>query len=217
MPSGQRHYEINKDRDDPRAPQRAPGQRYKDRIDIARLYVQGYSQTYIAHWMSENRKYTLSQQTISKDIKAVLQEWRDQYLPEIDEMKAAELARIDALIQEAWQGWYKSKEVKETSETEHTEQHTKSGETSSIKPIYEESKSKLKQENRDGDYRFLQMIDKCIERRCKILGLEAPSRHEIRDWRKEAEKAGFDPAEVFENMVNEFADQDEPESNTRTS
>ena len=213
MPKGQRHYEAHKDRTDPKAPQRAPGQIYKDRIDIARLYVQGYSQTYISHWLSENRDYTLSQQIVGADIQVVLQEWRDQYLPDIDGMKAVELARIDALIQEAWAGWFASKNNKEVTETERTEQSAKIAMKGSVpKPIYEETKSKLKEETRDGDYKFLEMINKCIARRCKILGLEAPSRHEIRDWRKEAEKAGFDPAKTFESMVNELVESEPDES-----
>lgn len=217
MPKGQRHYEMSKNRTDPKAPRRSPGQIRKDRIDVARLHVQGYGGTYIAHWLSENRDYTLSQQQISTDIQAILQEWRDQYLPDIDGMKAVELARIDTLIQEAWAGWFASKNNKEVTETERTEQNAKAQiKGADPKPIFEETKSKLKEETRDGDYKFLEMIDKCIARRCKILGLEAPSRHEIRDWRKEAEKAGFDPAKTFETMVNELSETEKPDDSKAT-
>lgn len=204
------HYENHKDRDDEFAPKRTPGQIRKDRIDISRLYVQGYTSTYIAHWISENRDYTLSPQTIRADIKNIIEEWREQYLPDIDTMKVAELARIDAVIREAWEGWYSSRKEKESTETERTLQETKAHVKGSTPvPIFEESKSKLKTENRDGDARFLEVIDKCIARRTKILGIEAPSRHEIKDWRKEAERAGFDASRMFEDMVNAAVEQDE--------
>jgi hypothetical protein len=195
---------------------RTNGELRKDRIDIAKLYVQGYGPTYIAHWMSENRSYSLSVATISRDIAVVKREWREQYLPDIDAMKAVELARLDSLIQEAWAGWYASRKTKETSETEQMTQETKAKTGSVAKPIYyEETKSKLKQEQRDGDYRFLEMIDKCINRRCRILGLEAPSRHEIKDWRQEAEKAGINASEIFETMVNAAVDAEEIDEPTR--
>ena len=204
------HYENHKNRDDEFAPKRTPAQIRKDRIDISRLYVQGYTSSYIAHWISENRDYTLSSSTIRADIKNIIEEWREQYLPDIDTMKVAELARIDSVIREAWEGWYSSRKEKESTETERTLQETKAHARGTVAvPIFEESKSKLKTENRDGDARFLEVIDKCIARRCKILGIEAPSRHEIKDWRKEAERAGFDAAEIFENMVNEFSEQDD--------
>jgi len=170
--------------------------------------VQGYGPTYISQWLADNRDYTVSIDTVSKTMKKITQEWRDTYLTDIDGMKAAELARLDALIQEAWAGWYSSKKEKEISETEHVVQEAKITSGSTPKPLFEESKSKLKQENRDGDYKFLEMIDRCIARRCKILGLEAPSRHEIKDWRIEAEKAGFNPGEVFEAMVNQVKDSE---------
>ena len=201
----QKHYEKQKNREDEFGRKRTPGQLHKDRIDIARLYVQGYSSTYIAHWMSENRDYTLSLSVISNDIINIIQEWQEQYLPDVNRMKATELARIDSLIQEAWKGWFKSQDEKETTETEHTAQETKAQIGKVPVPIFEETKSKRKAENRDGDYKFLELIDKLIGRRCKILGLEAPSRHEIKDWRKEAERAGFDPGEEFETMVNELS------------
>lgn len=204
------HYNSQKSRTDERAPRRSPGQKRKDRIDVARLYVQGYSMRYIAEWLSENRDYTLSYQQVYTDVHAVEQEWRDQYLPDVDKMKAAELARLDALIQEAWKGWHDSRKDKETSESERETEKLALTEKGLLatKPFHEKTKSKLKTEGRDGSHQFLELIDKFIARRCKILGLEAPSVHEIKDWRKEAEKAGFNASQEFEKMVNVVVESD---------
>jgi hypothetical protein len=201
MPS---HIRGQMNRTDPHGRKRTTGQLYKDRVDIAKLYVQGYTASYITHWISENRDYTLAESTIRNDITAIIKEWREHYLPDIDLMKSAELARIDAVIQEAWKGWFASIKDKETTESEHMQQDAKQRVGNlPAKPIYEETKSKIKTEQRDGDPKFLLIINRCIAMRAKILGIEAPSRHEIKDWRKEAEKAGFNPGEEFERMVNE--------------
>ena len=37
----------------------------------------------------------------------------------------------------------------------------------------------MKTEGRIGDPRFLTVLDNCIERRCKILGIEAPKRLDL--------------------------------------
>lgn len=43
---------------------------------------------------------------------------------------------------------------------------------------------------------------KCMERRAKLLGLDAPTKVQVDDWRKEAQAAGVDDARLFEEMVN---------------
>jgi len=46
----------------------------------------------------------------------------------------------------------------------------------------------------------LAIVLRCIDRRCKLLGLDEPTRL-IVDWQQEAREAGLDPAEVFERYI----------------
>lgn len=43
---------------------------------------------------------------------------------------------------------------------------------------------------------------KCMERRAKLLGLDAPTQVQIDDWRKEAQEVGLDPATIYEQLIN---------------
>lgn len=54
---------------------------------------------------------------------------------------------------------------------------------------------------RVGDPSAVNSFLKCMERRAKYLGLDAPAKFE-HDWRKEAQAAGVDDARLFEEMVN---------------
>ena len=51
---------------------------------------------------------------------------------------------------------------------------------------------------------YLAGVMSCIDRRCKILGLDAPVAVTV-DWRKEAEQAGYNAGELFEQLVNQIA------------
>ena len=53
-------------------PKRKPREREQDLLDITKLYVRGLTQREIAAEISEGKNYTLTYQTISRDIKEVL-------------------------------------------------------------------------------------------------------------------------------------------------
>jgi hypothetical protein len=99
---------------------------------------------------------------------------------DFNEAKARELAKIDKLEREYYAGWRRSCEDEET-----TRQATKGkvvkrkdeeGELVSERPA-EVTRTRKGQA---GDPRFLAGVERCIERRCKILGIDAPTRHEIK-------------------------------------
>jgi hypothetical protein len=53
-------------------------------------------------------------------------------------------------------------------------------------------------------------VDRCLrimERRSRLLGLDAPSRVEFKDWRREAEDAGLSPGDLFNHLVGEIVRQ----------
>ena len=56
---------------------------------------------------------------------------------------------------------------------------------------------------REGSLGSIDRYLRVMERRSKLLGLDAPDKLEV-DWRREAEDAGIEPSEIFEEMVNIF-------------
>jgi len=93
------------------------------------------------------RELKLTQQQISYDLKEIQRRWMAS-LDDFDKAKGKELAKLDKLEAELWEAWGRSqnKKIKDTD------------------IIVDDS----------GDPRFLSGILKCIERRCAILGLDAP-------------------------------------------
>lgn len=153
-------------------PKREKIERERDLIDVAQLYLEGWTQQAIADYVSE--KYypgtdPLTQQQIGYDIKVLIKRWQKSQALNIDEAKSRELARIDKLEREYWQAWERSCEDAET--------------------VRQEGKPKTKDDKPDkvvhtrkgqvGDPRFLQGVQWCIMQRCKILGIEAPTKQEI--------------------------------------
>lgn len=183
--------------------------RYQRQLDLAyetKLYLEGWTQNDIALHMGEVRDYTLSQQAIANDLKSVWQEWRKEYIKNADEIKTKELARIDKIENELWQAWRRSQEKEEEIISER-EDVTPTGVTQR-KPNTPDaamvrSRVRRKEKNRDGSMTFMEGIMWCVEQRAKILGLNAPEKHEI-DWRVEAEKAGVNPDELHSDLVNQF-------------
>jgi hypothetical protein len=82
---------------------RTPDQIRRDRAEIARLYLQRWTQADIG------RKLGLSRQQVGYDLEAVRQEWLDSALTDFNARKAEELARIDRLELEYWAAWERSK------------------------------------------------------------------------------------------------------------
>lgn len=125
-------------------------QRKQDRVKIARMYIRKTSQIEIA------RELGLSQQQISSDLKKIQQEWQKNTAIDLDKHKAETLAKIDHLEQTYWTEWEESrKEIK----------------TKTLKTKDATQTKTLKAVERLGDPRYLDGIQKCIEQRCKILGI----------------------------------------------
>ena len=134
----------------------------RDRRKIADLYLKGWIQADIADELGVN------QSTVSRDIKALQKDWLESALVDFNEAKSQELAKIDRLEREYWQAWERSCEDAETV----TEKARAS--RGAEKP---DSIEKTKQaKGQAGDPRFLNGVQWCIERRCKILGIDAPNK-----------------------------------------
>ena len=143
--------------------ERQPAQIERDRRKIGSLYLRGAIQADIAEELG------LSQATVSRDIHALIQDWQRDAARDIGERKAQELAKVDTLELEYWQAWKRSQEDAETNE----QKGTVVGETIKAGEVKKITKGQA------GDPRFLQGVEWCIERRCKILGVDAPDKHDL--------------------------------------
>ena len=147
---------------------RTPLQRESDFHDIARLYLARRTQPEIAEWIKANRHYTLSRQQIGFDLQEIQKRWRTDCVRAIDDRKAEELARVDRLEREYWDAYERSKRDA-TRKAQEKSESNESGKDAHIR-------AKVEVEERDGDPRFLSGVMQCIEQRCKILGVNAPTR-----------------------------------------
>lgn len=141
------------------APKRTRIQREKDLLRTAELYLKGWPQYEIA------KELKVSQPQIAYDIKDLIGRWKEKAAMNIDERKAEELAKVDRLEAEYWKGWEDSRKATKVTNAQTTTAGAKPGNTISKKEI-----------TSAGDPRFLAGIAQCIEQRCKILGLHAPTK-----------------------------------------
>ncbi|MCL1483661.1 MULTISPECIES: helix-turn-helix domain-containing protein [unclassified Marinobacter] len=140
---------------------RAPGQkrnrnhREHDRHEIARLRLREYTQIEIANTLN------LSLSTIKRELRSLEREWQAEAMADTMAAKAMELRRLDFITREAWKGWELSL-VKQTTET--TEEGGRG------------SRTTTKTASTSGDPRYLNTLMAAMERRCKILGIDASSK-----------------------------------------
>ena len=146
-------------------PDRSIAQQERDRREISRLYLQGMYQADIAERLG------LSQPTVSRDIQVLIDEWKVERVYDINEAKARELAKVDNLELEYWEAWHRS-QLNAEKEIKKGKGITKDGK------ITAQEIQKVS-EGQSGDPRFLSGVQWCIERRCLILGVDAPKKTEL--------------------------------------
>jgi len=128
------------------------------RTEVARLYLRGRSQQQIADEIGVVRK------TVWSDIQEIRKEWQEERLSDAEALINRELAKLDHLEAEAFDAWERSKQdaeretVTDDPEKGRITKHVTIGQT--------------------GDPQYLALILRCCERRCKLLGLDAPEKRE---------------------------------------
>jgi hypothetical protein len=138
------------------------------RKTVAEQYLRGVTQWAIA------RKLGVSQPTIAADLKEIRADWLSSSLRDFDARKAEELAKVDRLESVAYDAWDKSCQNAETvHRTRETGRTTKEGAA-----LPDRTRRSKISKGQAGDPRFLERVAWCIERRCKILGLDAATKHE---------------------------------------
>lgn len=144
-------------------PIRTKAQRELDLVRTANLYLEGKTQQEIA------LKIGVTREQINYDIRAIRKVWQSEMAAALDARKAEELARIDKVEAEAWSAWHNSKQA-----TKETIRVAKGG-PDDTKVVHE---AREKSTERDPDFRFMLIVQWCIEARIKLLGLDAMGKPE---------------------------------------
>ena len=138
-----------------------------DRREIASLYLQGKTQQAIAE------RLNMTRQMVGYDLKAIQRRWWEDTSRNLDEDKARELAKLDELERTHWQAWEDSLE----QVTTESSARTTSGRGNGHGSVTEQAA--IRREGKQGNPAYLRGVMECIDRRCKILGLDAPAKQEI--------------------------------------
>lgn len=150
-------------------PKRSDFEREDNYRCIADLYLQGKTQAEIA--VSVN----LDQSQVSRDLAVIQRRWRENTAINMDEAKQKELSRIDTLERTYWEAWKSSAGEHTKTRTEHfvlkgDEDAEDSEKQTIVGKVITDIEMLL------GVPAFLAGVMSCIERRCKILGLDAPTK-----------------------------------------
>lgn len=138
------------------------------RDKVATMYLRGHTQQAIAD------ECDVSVGTINRDLQELNKKWVASADAAVDERKAKELAKLDALEAQAWESFFSSMKTVEKGQGKRKTPAQKRG----AKP--KESLSQfVKEIESAGDPRFLNIVENCIERRCRIIGIDAPGKVEL--------------------------------------
>lgn len=141
---------------------RTKAQRLADREKIAGLLLKSWTVPMIA------RELKLSEATINREKRILVEEWKKAAADDIDAVKAKELQKLDDLEREARKEWERSKEAYTKKVVEDL--IGRGGESGRAK------KAKIETIEQLGDPRYLAIIQGCMDRRAKILGTDAPTK-----------------------------------------
>jgi hypothetical protein len=150
---------IKKRKDAKQRAKRNALQRAADQLRIAELYVKGLSMREIA------AQTGLSLNIVWRDVRAIHAAWIAAASAKLDEALARELAHIDRVEMEAWQGWDRSCRP----HTVETIKEVSTIEEGASKRTKTRREKRTTREDRDGDPRFLIIVNDCVAKRLTIL------------------------------------------------
>lgn len=157
------------------AAKRDDNQIKEDRKLIAKWLVQSIPYRQMLKMLNEHNKehgkdYEITSiGSIAYDVKAILEEWREERVELVDLVVDRELKKLDTIEKEMWEAWEKSKSGKTSKK------YNVSGtSTDKTKEIKEESFVET-----TGDSRYMDKIFECINIRKDLLGYAAPKKVEF--------------------------------------
>lgn len=123
---------------------------------VARLYCSGKSQRAVALAVG------VCQTTVASDLQEIRKQWLSDAKMNFAERQAQELAKIDAVESEAWDAWERTK-------AEAAGEPIPEQEPEAVGP-----KKRVRVLGFTGEEKYLALVLRCVERRCRMLGLDAP-------------------------------------------
>lgn len=133
----------------------------QDYTKITELYLENKPQSLIAKVVG------LSQTQVCKDISNITKRWAEENVDKVDQIKAAQLKKLDVIESEMWVCWHKSKRIRQTTIKRggiRANQNTGNGQFE----VFEEEEL--------GDTKYMDRILDCIDKRVKIIGGYAPTK-----------------------------------------
>lgn len=175
---------------------RTDEEKERDLPVIGNLYARGWNMHQIAGFLSDNLyagRGAITIRTVSADIERIRDLWTQSALIDFNEARGREIAKLDALETAYWVAWEESrKDMEEATETETKDEvPLRSGE---VVPVSRSHKGR-KKTNREGNPLYLNGVERCIEKRCKILGLFEAQSFSM-DWRSAAQNLGVNPTDA---------------------
>lgn len=136
-------------------------------VDIAKSALEAFENGEKITQRELAAKYQIHPDRLRRSLKEIRANWRESAIRDWDALINHELAVLDALETEAWEAWHESKKDAET----YTEEHSEDG-----------VKQKTTLKGQTGDVKYLHEINRCIEQRVKLLGLEPNKTIEIKTY-----------------------------------
>jgi hypothetical protein len=150
-------------------------QRESDLPLIAEMYKEGKLQVQIG------QAFGISQGQVSYDIAEILRRWRADSAGFVTEAVEQELRKINSLEIVAWQEWDKSlaDAITTTVETKTVTLKDVDPDGNLIGLPAIETKTTRRVTKQTGNTAYTDTVRWCIDRRCKLLGLDAPTKQEV--------------------------------------
>lgn len=152
------------DADKPKRKYRSPFERERDLVTISDMYCRGARQADIATAIG------MSAARVKQEIRHLQDRWVESQLENINTYKTEQLAKIDNLEREYWDAWTRSIGTKQESKTNKKTGVAETGLQCDL------TLAEIKRFEEAGDKKFLDGVQWCIEMRCKILGMFAPTK-----------------------------------------
>lgn len=165
---------------------RTPAQLTSDRGYGWILFLKGISAAEISRQVNqraqeEGRGYQVCRQQVHSDIQKELSRYKRENEALVSDQLSLELGKINLLEFEYWNAWERSKSPKRKSEYEPEDQVQRvptpesMGQAETVNRVptrYRRTKTTIEVGN--GDPRYLEGVQWCIEKRSRLLGLEKP-------------------------------------------
>ena len=147
---------------------------------VAKLYKRGTSIRKIRDEVMRRLDLpTYSLQTVHKDVRTLLDEWRESRLDDLDDAIELELQRIDDTVRELWEQWEKSKTDYSKTESKQKGSPSRDKDTGQTTIRTFQTERKETEVVSLGNPAYISEIRQQLAERRKLLGLYAPEKKDV--------------------------------------